>query len=91
MNKQEFKTAIEKCCEAIEEDGISYKSYDAVLEIMQLIDDYYNFNDNPKMKQIKSGELFECEGRKYIIKNKETASEADSLENGQSLFILEEI
>jgi chorismate mutase len=90
MNRQEFKDAVEKCCEAIEKNN-GYKSYDAVLEIMKLTDEYHKIGGAYNVRQLKSGELFECEGNKYIIQNVPLASQKDNLENGQSIFILKEL
>ena len=137
MNRQEFRDAVEKCCEKIE-DNVGYKSYDAVLEIITLFDllqppvsmafhkwmvnegwhehsskEYWyrseDFHKWPpdetaseeelvnkflgvgKTKQIKSGELFECEGRKYIIKTLVLPTQTSNLENGQSIFTLVEM
>lgn len=39
--------------------------------------------------EIKSGEIFICDRRMYVIKTMESASNHCNLENGQSIFILE--
>ncbi len=53
--------------------------------------DYSNECGTVSLKQIKSGEMFECDGKKYIIKSNENSSDRSNLENGQNIFILSEI
>lgn len=46
---------------------------------------------NQPIKQVNSGELFEVEGRKYIIKTNDSADQESSFDNGQRIFNLKEI
>lgn len=96
MLSMEFrKTMFDSAYEYLRKQGTHARpditKHDFLCGYLQCHNDHFKPVGKLEEKEIKPGEPFTVDGRRYVIVNTSSASESSNLENGQNIFILKSV